>query len=81
MREVNNVLKKNRLILKKLNPTGKTKVHRDKLNKKGYRFDFFTNTYTTRAGKTYYFCYEHGYLQTGEDFFALVIRDTDKLDF
>ena len=42
--------------------------------RKGFNFNYTTNTYTTRAGKTYHFCYEQGYLPTGNDYFALVIR-------
>ncbi len=80
MRDVHKILQRNRQILMKLNPSGKARVHRDQLNKHGYRFDFFTNIYTTRAGKEYYFCYEHGYIQTGDDFFTLVVRDVEKLD-
>lgn len=78
IREVNTILKKNRTILKALNPTGKNKVHRDMLLQKGFRFEYCTNIYTTKAGKEYTFCYDHGYLPLGNDFFALVIRDTNR---
>ncbi|MEQ6166396.1 MULTISPECIES: hypothetical protein [unclassified Ekhidna] len=74
MRNVNNTLAKNRRILMELNPEGKKKTHRDKLLKKGFDFDFYTNSYTTKAGDTYRFCYEQGYLILDEGFVLLVER-------
>ena len=74
MRNVNNILRKNRRILEELNPNGKAKVHRDKLLERGFKFSYFTNLYRTKAGKTYHFCYDQGYLQLEDDFYALVIR-------
>ncbi len=74
MRNVNNILRKNRRILADLNPHGKSKVHRDKLLERGFKFSYFTNLYRTKAGKTYHFCYEQGYLELDNNWFALVIR-------
>ena len=74
MRNVNNILRKNRRILKDLNPDGKGKTHRDKLVAKGFNFNFFTNTYTTKKGSVYYFCYEQGYLALEKNFYMLVTR-------
>lgn len=74
MRNVNNTLAKNRRILKSLNPEGKVKKHRDHLLKAGFNFDYFTNTYTTKAGDVYRFCYEQGYLLLDEGFVLLVER-------
>lgn len=74
MRRVNNTLKKNRRILAELNPHGTTKTHKDKLVVLGFDFKYFTNTYTTKKGQTYYFCYEYGYLPLDNNFFALVKR-------
>ena len=74
MRNVNNVLAKNRRILLDLNPDGKKKTHKDQLLKKGFDFDFHTSTYTTKSGDTYHFCYEQGYLLLDEGFILLVER-------
>lgn len=74
VRKINGILKKNRNILVELNPEGKTRLHKSRLEKKGYDFDFFTNTYTTKAGATYYFCYDQGYLLLDNDFIMLVRR-------
>ena len=74
VRNVNNILRKNRRILAELNPKGKAKVHRDKLLMQGFKFNYFTNVYRTKAGKEYRFCYEQGYLELDNDWYALVIR-------
>ena len=75
IRNINNILRKNRRILEKLNPNGKSKVHRDKLSKLGYDFEYFTNMLKTKTGNTYYFCYEQGYLELDHKMFALVLRN------
>jgi predicted nucleic acid-binding Zn ribbon protein len=77
MRNVNNILSKNRRILKAMNPEGKIKKHKDQMMKKGFDFDFVTNTYTTKAGDTYRFVYEQGYLMLDEGFVLLVERNEE----
>ena len=74
IRNVTNILRKNRRILMKLNPSGKIKLHRDKLSEKGFDFNYHTNKYITKAGATYFFCYEYGYLELGNNWFMLVKR-------
>jgi hypothetical protein len=74
MRNVNNILRKNRRILEKYNPDGKSKVSKSKLLEDGFKFRYFTNVYETKSGKTYYFCYEQGYLPIDNDWYALVVR-------
>src|SRR5450432_4066399 len=63
MRNINNALSKNRRILEEMLPEGKEKVssHKEKLLEKGFLFKYVTHLYTTKDGKTYYFCYEYGY--------------------
>ena len=78
VRNVNNTLRKNRRILEELNVDGKTKVHKSKLLQKGFDFDFHTNLLTTKAGKTYFFCYEHGYLPIENDWLMLVVRHEER---
>ncbi|QSE95902.1 DUF2116 family Zn-ribbon domain-containing protein [Fulvivirga lutea] len=75
IRKVNNTLRKNRRILEKLTPNGKSKAPKAKLLEHGFDFNFHTNTYITKAGATYYFCYEYGYLELENDWLALVKRD------
>lgn len=58
---VNQLLRKNRSILKSLNPVGKTTVRRSLLKSLGFNFDFITHTYRTDKGIMYYFAYDFGY--------------------
>lgn len=74
MRKVNSILRKNRSLLESHNPNGKGKVSKNKLMKEGFEFSYFTNVYTTKAGKQYFFCYEQGYLPIENDYLALVIK-------
>src|SRR5690606_10141129 len=62
IRKVNNILKKNRRILKSCNPEGKARIKIKKLQSKGFNFDYTTSIYKTAKGNQYYFCYEYGYL-------------------
>ena len=75
MRRINYTIRKNRSILCRLNPNGKARVHRMRLVDSGLNFDYYTNVYKTRTGKTYYFCYDQGYLELEDDFFALVVKE------
>lgn len=74
IRNINNILRKNRRILAELNPDGKTKIHRDRLMERGFKFSYFTNEFVTRTGNVYRFCYDQGYLVLDEGWFALVVR-------
>jgi hypothetical protein len=74
IRRVNYVIRKNRSILNRLNPNGKARVHKMKLIDAGLNFDYYTNVYKTRSGKTYYFCYDQGYLELEDDYYALVLK-------
>jgi hypothetical protein len=74
MRNINNILRKNRRILAELNPNGKSKVSKDKLLDLGFKFSYFTNIYHTKNGNEYHFCYEQGYLALDNDMYALVVR-------
>jgi hypothetical protein len=74
MRNVNRILRKNRKILADLNPSGKTTIQKIKLQEQGFNFNFFTNVYRTKTEKTYYFCYEQGYLVHGDNTVTIVVR-------
>lgn len=75
IRNINNILRKNRRILKELNNTGKSKVSRDRLNEKGFDFSYFTNAYRNKEGAVYYYCYEQGYLPIENNRYLLVVRN------
>jgi hypothetical protein len=80
VRNINNVLRRNRRILLDLNKEGKTKIHRDKLVKAGFNFNFYTHITTTRPGSDYHFCYEEGYLKLEGDYYLLVRRKEAAVD-
>ena len=63
IRTINKILRKNRMILKFASPRGKTTVRRTFLSEKGFDFRYFTNTYKTKTGNTYHFCYDFGWLE------------------
>jgi len=75
VRSVNRILKKNYSILTLLNPEGKTTVLLNDLQKKGYRFDYFTCTYLARNSRIYYFCYDMGYCELENNKVVIVRRD------
>ncbi|MBI2281446.1 MAG: hypothetical protein HYU68_12280 [Bacteroidetes bacterium] len=74
IRNTNNQLRKNWRILEELNPNEKCKVSKKQLTVKGFDFNLFTGIYITKAGTTYYFCYNQGYLPIENDYYALVKR-------
>lgn len=76
-RNVNNILRHNRNVLAELNPDGKANVRKERLIDRGFKFRYFTNTYTTRNGTLYHFCYDYGYLvdeNPDKDFVLLIKR-------
>jgi len=76
IRNTNNRLRKNYRILEELNPEQQTTISRGTLVEKGFDFNYFTSIYTTKAGATYYFVYDQGYLPIEGDYFALVKRES-----
>jgi predicted nucleic acid-binding Zn ribbon protein/YHS domain-containing protein len=72
LRRINAVLKKNRDLLLKFNPNGKAIIARSKLQSAGFNFNYHTNSYTTKSGKTYFFCYDQGYLELEKEQISLV---------
>ena len=75
IRMVNRILKKNYTILTSLKTEGKTTTTISYLQKKGFRFDYFTNTGITRTSRINYFCYDHGYREQEKNKVILVRRD------
>jgi hypothetical protein len=74
VRNVNNILRRNRRILMALNPEGKNRVSQDKLKSQGFNFNYFTSTYITKEGARYFYCYEQGYLPLEKEKCLLVIK-------
>jgi hypothetical protein len=74
VRNVNNILRKNRRILTQLNPEGKNRIRIDRLKSKGFNFEYYTSTYKTKEGSLYFYCYEQGYLPIERDYCLLVVK-------
>jgi hypothetical protein len=74
MRRINNILRKNRLILKAYLVDGNTKAHGIQLADEGFNFHYFTNTYRTREGVDYFFCYDHGYIREENEVYQIVLK-------
>lgn len=74
IRNINNILRKNRRILELLIPEETAKTTKAKLVQKGFDFQYITHVYTNKKGTSYYFCYEYGYLPLDNDFYFLVKR-------
>jgi hypothetical protein len=64
---INSILRKNRTILKSLNPIGLTQVRAEYMRKEGFNFKYFTHVYETRNKHVYHFCYEYGYMTMDDD--------------
>ncbi|CAG0958787.1 hypothetical protein FLAV_00584 [Flavobacteriales bacterium] len=75
MRNVNNILRKNKRILEARFKGEKNKVLRDTLLKDGFDFNYFTTIYTTQKGSSYYYCYEMGYLPIENNYILIVKKE------
>jgi predicted nucleic acid-binding Zn ribbon protein len=73
VREVNNILRKNRRILDELNPGGKVKVPASHLKAKGFDFRYHTGTSHVRDGGRCYHCYDQGYVPLEKSYYLLVL--------
>ena len=80
VKSINKALLSNRNTLEGLMKEGEGKpsvnVNKEKLVRLGFQFKYLTHLYTTKAGKTYYYCYDYGYLPLENDWF-LVVKKSD----
>jgi hypothetical protein len=70
---INSILRKNRTILKTLNPMGKATVRKEFMLLGGFDFRYFTHLYPSRKGDIYRFIYEYGYLHVADDKVLIVL--------
>lgn len=54
-------------------------VHKSQLTDLGFRFDYYTNSYTTKQGNTYFFNYEFGYMELEENRIVIVENIEEKI--
>ncbi len=79
VKTINKALLTNRKILEGLmrdEEKTSVNVNKEKLLRLGFQFKYLTHLYTTKAGKTYYYCYDYGYLPLENDWF-LVVRKSE----
>lgn len=77
IRTINNALIKNRRILEMLLTKSKEptrKMAREKMEDLGFHFKYFTHRYINQQGKTYFYCYDYGYLPLENDWYLVVKR-------
>ena len=74
MKRVNSILRKNRKILATLNKSGTARVNRNVLLAEGFNFNYLTNEYKTSKGRTYKYCYDHGYIDSTDEYLTLVVK-------
>ena len=74
IKKVDQVLKRNRRILKKLfNPSKERFVNREVLLKAGFEFDFHTHFVITKTkANEFIFCYDFGYREVEKDKFKVI---------
>jgi hypothetical protein len=74
VRNINHALLKNRKVLESILQEGEetAKANKDKLMQLGFQFKYHTHVYTTKTGKTYYYCYDYGYLPLDNNWFLVV---------
>ncbi len=77
VRNINNILRKNRRILQELLTGEKTTVSRQKLLDKGFNFAYHTNSHVTRNNHTYLFFYEFGYFLLDNGMVLIVKRNQE----
>lgn len=75
IRNINNRLRKNYRILDSFPlKENKTNTSRSKLINKGFDFEYFTSTYTTKKGATYFFVYDLGYLPLDNGEYYMIVK-------
>ncbi|MCU0360780.1 MAG: hypothetical protein MUF75_08695 [Bacteroidia bacterium] len=77
IRNINNILRKNRRILETLLQGEKTTLPKQKLIDKGFNFKYITNQSITKNNHTYFFCYEYGFLPLENELILIVKKKVD----
>ena len=73
MRNVNNILRKNRKILETVvHDDGRGRISKTKLTDAGFNFKYFTQLHTTLKGTTYKLCYDFGYMPVENDYYVVI---------
>jgi hypothetical protein len=78
VRNVNNILRKNRRVLEENLKGETTTISKQKLIDKGFNFKYYTNQIVTKNNHTYVYCYEFGYLLLEKEMVLIVKRKESK---
>ena len=78
VRNVNNILRKNRRILEENLKGETTTILKQKLSDKGFNFKYYTNNIITKNNHSYIYCYEFGYLLLDKEMVLIVKRKESK---
>lgn len=74
VRNINNILRKNRRILDENLKGETTTLPKQILIDKGFNFNYYTNTIRTKNNHQYVYCYEFGYLPLENNMILIVKR-------
>jgi predicted nucleic acid-binding Zn ribbon protein len=76
VRNINNILRKNRRLLEEQIPEGEEmkKIQREKLASAGFNFKYHTHQYQNQKGQIYFFSYEYGYLPLESGDWLLIVK-------
>jgi len=77
IKSINRILQKNYSILSTLKANGKTTTKKSDLQNKGYCFEYYTYSDSTRNKNINYYCYDHGFREKENDKLILVHRKLD----
>jgi len=71
VRNVNNILRRNRQILAELTADGKKQIRSVTLSKLGFKFGYFTGARKVRNGSLEHFCYDQSYMPVANGVYLL----------
>jgi predicted nucleic acid-binding Zn ribbon protein len=74
VRNIHNLLRRNRRILADLYENGHLKVHRDALIVAGFSFGFFTQMVEPADGAWCWYCYEYGISELDDDYLKVLLN-------
>lgn len=77
MRNINNILRKNRRILESIvQGSSSKKISKQKLIDSGFNFKYFTQMHTTKAEDVYKLCYDFAYAPFENDYYMVINWNT-----
>lgn len=78
MRNVNNILRRNRSILFELNESDRELIEKEELTLRGFNFRFYTNSWRVNEKENYYFIYDFGFVEVSDNKVKIVNAEQKK---